>query len=46
MNRHSQDYLELNPEPVEPKPGPLVILAGAAFTMLTLWVITVFLFFL
>lgn len=39
MNRHRLTYLELNPEP-----GPLAILAGAAFGLFALWVCTVFLF--
>jgi hypothetical protein len=44
MNRHSRHYFDLNPEPVEREPGPLAILAGAAFGLLALWVCTVFLF--
>ena len=44
MNRHSLTYLELNPEPAEREPGPLAILAGAAFGLFALWVCTVFLF--
>lgn len=44
MNRHSQGWRELNPEPVEREPGPLAILAGAAFALFALWVCTVFLF--
>ena len=37
-------YIDLNPEPVEREPGPLAILAGAAFGLFTLWIVTVFLF--
>jgi hypothetical protein len=44
MNRHSLTYLEMNPEPAEREPGPLAILAGAAFGLFALWVCTVFLF--
>ena len=44
MNRHYLTYLELNPEPVEREPGPLAILAGAAFGLFALWFVTVFLF--
>ena len=37
MNRHYLTYLELNPEPVEREPGPLAILAGAAFGLFFLF---------
>ena len=42
MNHHYLTYLELNPEPVEREPGPLAILAGAAFGLFALWLVTVF----
>ena len=44
MNRHYLTYLELNPEPVEREPGPLMIWLGAAFALFALWCATVFLF--
>lgn len=44
MNRHSLTYIDLHTEPVEREPGPLAILAGAAFALFALWVVTVFLF--
>jgi hypothetical protein len=42
MNRHSLGYFDLNPAPREPSPWAIV--AGAAFALITLWVITVCLF--
>lgn len=44
MNRHSLTYIDLHPEPVEREPGPLTIVAGAAFALFALWCATVFLF--
>lgn len=45
MNRHSQYYLELNPEPVDTRePSPLMIWAGAAFALFAVYLLTVFLF--
>ena len=43
MNRHSQHYFDLNPERQDSPPTWALIL-GAVFTLLTLWVCTVFLF--
>lgn len=43
MSRHTQHYLDLNPEHSEDPPVWAVIL-GALFAVLTLWVLTVFLF--
>jgi hypothetical protein len=43
MNRHSQHYLELNPEPAKPSPiGFLlrVILAAACIYLLTVFVLS------
>ena len=39
MNKHRMHYLDLNPAPREPSPWAIV--AGAAFALITLWVITV-----
>ncbi len=45
MNRHALHYLDLHPAPVNTdEPSPLAIVAGAAFALFALWVITVFLF--
>lgn len=43
MNRHRQTYLELNPERQD-SPPTWVLILGAGFALLTLWVCTVFLF--
>jgi len=44
MNKHRLHYVDLRPAPAEREPGPIRIVLGAAFTVLTLWVITVVLF--
>jgi hypothetical protein len=44
MNRHSLHYLDLNHQPPEREPGPLSIVAGAAFALCALYLLTVFLF--
>ena len=45
MNRHSLTYIDLHPEPLKAEePSTLAIVAGAAFAMLTLCAVTVFLF--
>lgn len=45
MNRHQLTYIEMYPEPVNTdEPSPLALWLGAAFTMLTLCAVTVFLF--
>ena len=44
MNRHALTYIDLHPQPLEREPSPLAIVAGAAFTLVALWAITVFLF--
>ena len=44
MNRHSQDYLELNPEPVEISPPLWVQVLSGAVVFAALYLITVFLF--
>lgn len=44
MNRHQLTYIDLYPEPIEREPSSLMIWAGAAFALVALWVITVFLF--
>ena len=46
MNRHQLTYIDLHPQPLEREPSPLAIVAGAAFALVTLWVITVCLFVL
>jgi hypothetical protein len=46
MNRHQLTYIEMYPQPVEREPSPLAIVAGAAFALVALWVITVCLFVL
>ena len=38
MNRHTQHYLDLNPQTREPR--PLAIVAGAALAMLAIWAAT------
>jgi len=43
MSRHSRHYFDLNPRHQEEPPTWALIL-GAAVTLLTLWVVTVFLF--
>ena len=45
MNRHPLKYLDLRPDPVDTRePSPLMIWAGAAFALGTLYLGTVFLF--
>ena len=45
MNRHSLKYLDLHPEPVDTRePSTLAIMAGAAFALGALYLLTVFLF--
>jgi hypothetical protein len=44
MNRHQLTYIEMYPQPLEREPSTLAIVAGAAFALVALWVITVFLF--
>ena len=44
MNRHALTYIDLHPEPIEREPSPLAIVAGAAFALVALWCVTVFLF--
>lgn len=44
MNRHALTYIDMYPAPIEREPSPLAIWAGAAFALVALWVITVFLF--
>jgi hypothetical protein len=46
MNRHQLTYIEMYPQPLEREPSPLAIVAGAAFALVALWVITVCLFVL
>lgn len=45
MNRHSLTYIDLHPEPVKAEePSTLAIVAGAAFALGALYLLTVFLF--
>lgn len=44
MNRHALTYIDLYPEPIEREPSALAIWAGAAFALLTVYLLTVFLF--
>lgn len=45
MNRHALHYLDLHPEPVDTRePSPLTIVAGAAFALGALYLLTVFAF--
>jgi hypothetical protein len=45
MNRHSLKYLDLHPEPLKTEePSTLAIVAGAAFALGALYLLTVFLF--
>lgn len=45
MNRHSLTYIDLHPEPLKAdEPSTLVIVAGAAFALGALYLLTVFLF--
>lgn len=44
MNRHQLTYIDLHPQPLEREPSPFAIVAGAAFALVALWVITVCLF--
>lgn len=44
MNRHQLTYIDLHPEPIEKEPSPLAIWAGAAFALLTVYLLTVFAF--
>jgi len=45
MNRHSLHYIDLHPEPVDARePSTLAIVAGAAFALGALYLLTVFLF--
>ncbi len=46
MNRHQLTYIDLHPQPLEREPSFLAIVAGAAFALVALWVITVCLFVL
>ena len=42
MSRHTRHYFDLNPRQEESPTWALIL--GAAVTLLTLWVVTVFLF--
>jgi len=44
MNKHQLTYIDLYPAPVEREPSPLAVWAGAAFALLTVYLLTVFLF--
>lgn len=44
MNRHALTYIDMHPHPLGREPHPMAIVAGAALTVVALWVITVFLF--
>jgi hypothetical protein len=44
MTRHALTYIDLYPQPLEREPSTLAIVAGAAFALVALWVITVCLF--
>ncbi len=45
MNRHSLTYIDLHPEPVKTEePSTLAIVAGAAFALGALYLLTVFFF--
>jgi hypothetical protein len=44
MNRHALTYIDLYPAPIEREPSTLAIVAGAAFALVALWCVTVFLF--
>jgi hypothetical protein len=44
MNRHALTYIDMHPQTLEREPHPVAIVAGAAFALVALWVITVFLF--
>ena len=45
MNRHSLHYIDLRPEPLKAdEPSTLAIVAGAAFALGALYLLTVFLF--
>jgi hypothetical protein len=45
MNHHASNCLDLHPEPLKTEePSPLMILAGAAFALGALYLLTVFLF--
>jgi hypothetical protein len=44
MNRHALNYIDLHPAPIEREPSTLAIVAGAAFALVALWCVTVFLF--
>lgn len=43
MNRHTQHYLDLNPER-QVEPHPMRLVAGAFFTFGGLWLLAAFLF--
>jgi hypothetical protein len=44
MNRHQLTYIDMHPQPVTPEPSGLAIWAGAAFALLTVYLLTVFAF--
>lgn len=43
MNRHTQHYFDLNPERQD-EPHPMLLVAGAFFTVGGLWLLAAFLF--
>jgi hypothetical protein len=44
MNRHQLTYIDLHPEPIEREPSGFAIFCGAAFALVALYCVTVFLF--
>jgi hypothetical protein len=44
MNRHQLTYIDLHPEPIQREPSSVAIWAGAAFVLVALYCVTVFLF--